>query len=418
MLTTEKASATFTATRVLERLCEADRIIAFRVEWRDDAGAVRVNRGWRVQQTNLLGPYKGGLRWDSGVDLSVLKFLAFEQAFKNALTGLPLGAAKGGADFDPAGRSEAEIERFATAFMAALAPHIGPDLDVPAGDIGVGARELGIMSRVWSRQNGGRWGGALTGMPPSLGGSAMRAEATGYGLIHFTRAMLAEIGDDPEGKRIAISGRGNVSEHAVRKAMALGAKVVTLSGRAGTWVAPDGLGADALDWLLAARGDAAGDPPAALGLRFVEGARPWAEGAAEGAEIALPCATQNELGLEDARALADGGCRLLAEGANMPLTAKAEAHLTGDGVIQAPGKAANAGGVAVSGLEMQQNAGYARWPAERVDSALREIMCDIHAALKAERAGCCTPSGGIDYRRAANVAGYRRLARAMVDAGV
>ncbi|WP_209427370.1 NADP-specific glutamate dehydrogenase [Pararhodobacter sp. SW119] len=413
VLTIEKASAEFTGARVLERLCEADRIIDFRITWRDDAGEVQINRGWRVQHTNLLGPYKGGLRWSPTVDLSVLKFLAFEQAFKNALTGLPLGAAKGGADFNTAGRSEAEVERFAAAFMAELAAHIGPDRDVPAGDIGVGDREIGYLFRAWV-QHARRWGGAMTGKPLSLGGSPMRAQATGFGLVHFTQAILAENGEELSDKRIAISGRGNVARFAAKKAIHLGARVISLSGRAGTWHAKDGFTVEALEWVVAASGKSAKSPPAGLGLEFLQDNRPW------GLEpdIALPCATQNEVEEEDAKALADGGCRYLAEGANMPVTAKAEAHLRRAGVIQAPGKAANAGGVAVSGLEMQQNATYARWSEARLDAALRDIMCDIHGRLKEERANCCTPSGAIDYRRAANVAGYRKLARAVIAGGV
>ncbi|WP_322893327.1 MULTISPECIES: NADP-specific glutamate dehydrogenase [unclassified Yoonia] len=412
VLTIEKASSAFTAARVLERLCEADRIISFRITWRDDSGDVQINRGWRVQHSNLLGPYKGGLRWVPGLKPSVLKFLAFEQAFKNALTGLPLGAAKGGADFDPTGRSQGEIERFVLAFMAELSAHIGPDRDVPAGDIGVSGVEIGLMQRAYM-QYARHWGGAMTGKPLSLGGSDIRAEATGYGLIYFTAAMLAEQGKELDGQRIALSGRGNVSSHAAQKAIRMGAKVITLSGRAGTWHAPDGFTADALDWVLNSAGDKALTPAKDLGVTFIENARPW------GLEpdIALPCATQNELELEDAKALVDSGCRFLAEGANMPLTAQAEAHLDKAGVTQAPGKAANAGGVAVSGLEMQQNAGFQRWSPERVDSALQDIMCDIHARLKAERSSCCNETGQIDYRRAANVAAYRKLAQAVVDGG-
>ena len=412
VLTIEKASHDFTAARALERLCEADRIISFRVTWRDDAGKVQINRGWRVQHSNLLGPYKGGLRWVPGLTQSVLKFLAFEQAFKNALTGLPLGAAKGGADFDPSGRSPGEIERFVLAFMAELSAHIGPDRDVPAGDIGVSGVEIGLMQRAWM-QHARRWGGAMTGKPVALGGSEIRAEATGFGLIYFTAAMLADADQDLEGKRIAISGRGNVSSHAARKAIQLGAKVITLSGRAGTWHAPDGFSHDALEWVLGATGDAAFTPPKYLDVTFLADARPWGTDP----DIALPCATQNEVELEDAKALADSGCRFLAEGANMPLTAQAEAHLTKAGVIQAPGKAANAGGVAVSGLEMQQNTGFDHWSPARVDNALQDIMCDIHARLKAERSSCCTDTGQTDYRRAANVAGYRKLAQAVVDGG-
>lgn len=413
VLTIEKANSAYTKARVLERLAEADRVIGFRVTWRDDAGEVQINRGWRVQQTNLLGPYKGGLRWAPDVSRSVLKFLAFEQAFKNALTGLPLGAAKGGADFDPTGRSDAEIERFAMAFMSELSAHIGPDRDVPAGDIGVGSREIGYMTRAWM-QYARRWGGAITGKPVALGGSFMRTEATGYGLLYFTAAMLAEQSEEITGKRVAISGRGNVAQYAARKAMHMGAKVITLSGRAGTWYAADGFSADALDWVLNAPGNGSATPPKGLGVDFLPGKTPWGQGP----DIALPCATQNEVQLADAKSLADNGCRYLAEGANMPLTADAEKHLFDAGVIQAPGKAANAGGVAMSGLEMEQNASFARWTAAELDQRLCDIMGAIHARLKAERTNCCTPGGAVDYRRAANVAGYRKLADAMLAGGV
>ncbi|MGY6548440.1 MAG: Glu/Leu/Phe/Val dehydrogenase dimerization domain-containing protein [Roseinatronobacter sp.] len=419
VLTIEKASSAYTRARVLDRLCEADRIITFTITWHDDAGAIRINRGWRVQQTNLLGPYKGGLRWVAGLTPSVLKFLAFEQAFKNALTGLPLGAAKGGADFDPAAHSPTEITRFAQAFMRALAPHIGPDTDVPAGDIGVGAEELGVMIQTWretaGRERAGRWGGgALTGKPEALGGSALRAEATGYGLVYFTAAMLGAQGTSLTDKRVAISGRGNVSGHAARKAMTEGARVITLSSRAGTWYAPDGLTTEALDWLLDAQGDAAFTPPRALKLDFLPDRKPWGLDC----DIALPCATQNELDARDAKALADTDCRLLAEGANMPLTPEAATCLTRAGVLQAPGKAANAGGVAVSGLEMQQNASFTRWNPTKVDRQLRKIMAALHDRLLAERQGCCLPGGQPDYRRAANVAAYRRLADATVATGL
>ena len=412
VLTIEKASHDFTSARALERLCEADRVISFRITWRDDAGEVQINRGWRVQHSNLLGPYKGGLRWVPGLNRSILKFLAFEQAFKNALTGLALGAAKGGADFDPSGRTPAEIERFAMAFMAELSAHIGPDRDVPAGDIGVGSHEIGLMQRAWM-QYARHWGGAMTGKPLSLGGSDIRAEATGYGLIYFTAAMLDEQNQRIEGKRIAVSGRGNVARHAARKAMKMGAKVITLSGKKGTWYAPDGFSKSALEWVLTTPGDAVFEPAKDLGVTFVADARPWGKEP----DIALPCATQNEIELSDAKALVDSRCRFLAEGANMPLTAKAEAHLAKAGVTQAPGKAANAGGVAVSGLEMQQNARFDRWSPDRVDTALRGIMCDIHERLKSERGSCCTDTGLIDYRRAANVAAYRKLAQAVVDGG-
>ena len=410
VLTVEKANAGFAAARVLERLAEPDRVIAFRITWRDDEGAVQINRGWRVQQSNLLGPYKGGLRWHAATTLPVLKSLAFEQVFKNALTGLPLGGAKGGADFDPSGRSAGEIERFALAFMAELAPHIGPDRDVPAGDMGVGAHELGLLSRAWMAR-AHAWGGALTGKPLCIGGSPLRAEATGYGLIFFLCAMLGVAGEGIDGKRIALSGRGNVAIHAARKARALGGRVIALSARAGVWHAPDGMSEAALDWLATARGDAATSPPARLGLEFRAGQKPWALEP----EIALPCATQNELDEDDARALIDGGCRFLAEGANMPLTPAAEAALARAGVVAAPGKAANAGGVAVSGLEMRQNAGFFRWAADRVETELREIMCAVHDRVAEE--GRDTSAAAPDYRRGANLAAYRRLAQAVIEGG-
>ena len=409
VLTVEKAHPDFAAARVLARLAEPDRVIEFRVVWRDDAGSVQVNRGWRVQQSNLLGPYKGGLRWDGGVRLPVLRALAFEQVFKNALTGLPLGGAKGGADFDPSGRSVPEIERFARAFMQGLAPHIGPDRDVPAGDMGVGADEVGLMARAYATREA-RWTGALTGKPLCLGGSRLRAEATGYGLVHFLGAMLAAAGEALEGRRVAVSGRGNVAVHAAAKAMQEGARVISLSGRSGSFHAPDGLSPEALEWIAARGGD---EPPSGSGLRFLPGTAPWELEP----EIALPCATQGEIGAAEARALAEGGCRFLAEGANMPVTSEAVAILDRAGVVQAPGKAANAGGVVVSALEMTQNAGFERWEAERVDARLREVMCAIHRLLAEEAAGLGAGNGP-DYRRAANLAAYRRLARAVVEGGV
>ncbi|MCC5973673.1 MAG: NADP-specific glutamate dehydrogenase [Rubellimicrobium sp.] len=414
VLTVEKANAAFAAARVLERLAEPDRVIAFRVTWRDDAGRVQINRGWRVQQSNLLGPYKGGLRWHPGTTLPVLKSLAFEQVFKNALTGLPLGGAKGGADFDPRGRSPAEIERFAMAFMAQLAPDIGPDRDVPAGDMGVGARELGLLSRAWM-SHARSWGGALTGKPLCLGGSPLRVEATGYGLVYFLCVMLEAAGEGIEGRRIALSGRGNVALHAARKVRGMGGKVIALSSRAGVWHAPDGMWGDSIDWLAEATGEDATDPPGRLGLDFLAGQKPWSLEPG----IALPCATQHELDEDDARALIDGGCRFVAEGANMPLTPGAARALERAGIVAAPGKAANAGGVAVSGLEMRQNAGFARWTAAHVDTDLRHIMRRLHDRVANE--GRATDSAGkgcaVDYRRGANLAAYRRLARAVVDGG-
>lgn len=416
VIAVEKADSEFAHANVMRRLAEADRAIAFRVTWLDDKGEVRVNRGWRVQQSNLMGPYKGGLRFHPDVNLSVLKFLAFEQVFKNALTGLPLGGAKGGADFDPSTASHAETMRFCEAFMGELCHHIGPSRDVPAGDIGVGAREIGYMAGAYQRHSR-TWDGALTGKALCIGGSELRVEATGYGLVYFLCAMLARAGEGIEGKRVAISGKGNVARHAARKAMALGAKVVALSDSGGLIEARDGLSEEALDWIVT-RADARSgvdSPPKRLGLDYAPGRRPWQVEC----DVALPCATQNELDAKDAKALADNGCRFLAEGANMPVTAKAADILTKAGVVQAPGKASNAGGVVVSALEMRQNASFRAMPADEVDGLLRDTMVGIHRLIceEADR-GTAEKRGTIDYRRGANIAAYRRLARAMVDRGL
>lgn len=411
VLTVEKNDPDWAAARVLRRLVDPDRVISFRVTWVDDAGDVQVNRGWRVQASNAIGPYKGGLRFHPGVTLDDLRFLAFEQCFKNALTGLPLGGGKGGADFDPRGRSEGEIMRFCQAFMRQLAPYIGPDRDVPAGDINVGAREIGYLFGAW-RADSGLYEGALTGKGVSYGGSEVRTEATGYGLIYFVRAMLARMGRDMTDLRIAVSGKGNVAVHAARKAHHLGARVVTLSDTSGTLHAPDGLGIDAIDWVAgqkAAGGDLS-DPPPGLGAQFHAATQPWQFAA----DIALPCATQNEIDAEAAQTLVDNGAWLLAEGANMPTTPEALRVLHKSGVSYAPGKAANAGGVAVSGLEMSQVSHRRFMSAKDVDSALRDLMQDIHDRVAQEGQA----EGRVDYARGANLAGYRRLAQAIAAQGV
>lgn len=417
VITVERAHSDWSNARVLERLTVPDRIIAFRIDWRDDSGAVRVNRGWRVQACNVLGPYKGGLRFHPSVTRSVLKFLAFEQCFKNALSGLPLGGAKGGSDFDPSGCSPAEIERFCTAFMTELAHHIGPQTDVPAGDINVGPHEIGLLYGTYLRQRG-QWQGALTGKGTSFGGSALRIEATGYGLIYFVCEMLGERGASFEGQRVAISGMGNVALHAAEKAMEMGARVVALSDSSGVITCEDGIGRDALRWLSErkAGGEAVSDPPSEYGLDYAEGGSPWRTDC----DIALPCATQNEIGEDAARALIDGPCTLLAEGANMPLTAKAQTLVRGADMDFAPGKAANAGGVAVSGLEMSQNAHFRYLDRATVDAALRDIMGRIHDRLRdeADRGDAPEYGGRIDYARAANVAAYRQLAQAIAHLGV
>ncbi|MGR3806167.1 NADP-specific glutamate dehydrogenase [Marinibacterium profundimaris] len=411
VLTIEKNNPAYAEARVLHRLAEPDRILSFRVVWEDDDGGVQINRAWRIQCSNAIGPYKGGLRFHPRISLDVLKFLAFEQCFKNALTGLPLGGAKGGADFDPRGRSEREIMRFCQAFMREMAPFIGPDTDVPAGDINVGPREIGYLFGAW-RKASHVYGGALTGKGLSYGGSEGRVEATGYGLIYFLQAMLAHQGDDVAGRRIAVSGKGNVATHAAEKAIAEGAVVTTLSDTSGTLLAEDGLTQDAVEWVRArkAAGEDIADPPARFGATYRENATPWETGP----EIALPCATQNELDADMARALVDGGAKIVAEGANMPLTAGASDVIRRAGLCHVPGKASNAGGVAVSGLEMSQNRHGRQLSADAVDKALRDIILRIHDSVVREG----RDDGRIDYIRGANIAGYRRLAQAISAQGV
>lgn len=408
-ITIEKAHSDYAAAKVLERLSEPDRIISFRVVWQDDTGETQVNRGWRVQYSNAIGPYKGGLRFHPTVSPSVLKFLGFEQVFKNALTGLPLGGGKGGSDFDPKGRSDAEIMRFCQAFMRQLAPFIGPDRDVPAGDINVGAREIGWLFAAY-KAHAMEFTGALTGKGTSFGGSEIRTEATGYGLIYFIEAMLADLGDDLDGKHIAISGKGNVATHAAEKALERGAKVITLSDTSGSLLAPDGLDVDTITWVRERKangGDISAPPTKAV--RFLEGETPWSLEP----EIALPCATQNELNGDMAQDLIDGGVRIVAEGANMPLTAEAQSKIEDAGLLHAPGKAANAGGVAVSGLEMSQNSHRQFASAQTVDAELKEIMREIHARIADDG----RDGNRIDYSRGANVAAFRKVADAITAMG-
>lgn len=416
VITIEKAHADYARARILARLTEPDRTIGFRVTWADDAGRVRINRGWRIQHSNAVGPYKGGLRFAPSVTPSVLKFLAFEQSLKNALTGLMLGGAKGGSDFDPKGCSDAEIQRFCGAFMAELQHHVGPARDIPAGDIGVGTREIGYLFAAWKR-NARDFAGIVTGKSQCIGGSAIRAEATGYGAVYFLCAMLGARGEEIAGRRVAISGMGNVAGHAARKAAVLGAKVVSLSDSSGLMEAPDGFSAEALRWVLGrkAAGQGIAAPPRALGLTWHPGRTPWGLEA----EIAMPCATQNEIDGKAARALCESGCRIVVEGANMPLDAEAQRIVREGGIAHAPGKAANAGGVAVSGLEMGQNAVFQPLAADEVDRALRAIMRRMHDRLAGEAQALGTPAGApVDYRRAANVAAYRRVADALLDHGI
>ena len=398
---------------LLERLVEPDRVIQFRVAWVDDQGRTQVNRAYRVQHSMAIGPYKGGMRFHPSVNLSILKFLAFEQCFKNALTTLPLGGGKGGSDFDSKGRSDGEVMRFCQALMLELHRHLGPDTDVPAGDIGVGAREVGYMAGMMKKLANDA-ACVFTGKGLSYGGSLMRPEATGYGVVYFAHEMLERVREGLSGRRVAISGAGNVALHAADKALELGAKVLTLSDSGGTAVFEGGITRrqlqDVTEFKERERGRLA-DFCAAQGLRFEPGRRPWQVPV----DIALPCATQNELDEADARALIAGGVRCVAEGANMPTTLAAVRVLQSAGVLFAPGKASNAGGVATSGLEMSQNAMRLVWRAPDVDARLHEIMRGIHE--NCVRYGG-SADGKVDYLAGANVAGFVKLADAMLAQGV
>ncbi len=404
------------AAQILRRIAEPDRVVSFRVCWEDDAHNVRVQRGWRVQCNNAIGPYKGGIRFHPSVTESVLKFLAFEQTFKNSLTGLPMGGGKGGSNFNPKGKSDAEVMRFCQAFMTELYRHIGPDTDVPAGDIGVGAREIGYMFGQYKRITN-RWEGVLTGKGTEYGGSKMRPEATGYGTVYFLENMLKHRGEGLEGKTAVVSGSGNVAIHAAEKLVQKGAKVLTLSDSDGFIHDPAGLTLEKIDWIkdlkTVRRGRISEFCGAFKGASFHgEGARPWRVKA----DVALPCATQNELDESDARALVAGGVQAVSEGANMPTTL-AGVHVFHEAkILYAPGKAANAGGVAVSGLEMSQNAERISWNHERLGQMLHELMEGIHA--KCVEYGTEREGGYIDYVKGANIAGFKKVADAMLAFGV
>lgn len=403
----------YAEARILERLTEPDRVISFRVAWQADDGTVEVNRGWRVQLTNAIGPYKGGLRFTPKTDESILKFLAFEQAFKNALTGLPLGAGKGGADFEPKGRSEAEIMRFCQAFMAELHRHIGPETDIPAGDINVGAREIGWLFGAYKKLEN-RFTGVLTGKGESFGGAPLRPEATGYGLIYFVDCALKARGEDLDGATVLISGAGNVATHAADQAIESGARVLTLSDSGGCLLLKDGYTREQIEEVRAhkAGGGRLEELTDRLKGKWHDTGKPWS--LAENA-IALPCATQNELGEDDAGALIKNDVRLVAEGANMPLTREAAARLRRAHVLYAPGKATNAGGVAVSGMEMSQNAMFGPGDRAEICERLRKTMVAIHErCLEHGRLG----NGQIDFVRGANIAGFRKVADAMLAYGV
>ncbi|MGN0219739.1 MAG: NADP-specific glutamate dehydrogenase [Muribaculaceae bacterium] len=411
------SNPTFDRYNLLERLCIPDRIFAFRVSWIDDSGKVRNNMGYRVQHNNAIGPYKGGIRFHSSVNLSILKFLAFEQTFKNSLTTLAMGGAKGGSDFSPRGKSDTEIMRFCQAFIAELWRQIGPDTDVPAGDIGVGGREVGYMFGYYKKM-AREFTGTFTGKGIDFGGSLIRPEATGYGNCYFLLNMLATRGIDIKGKYIAISGSGNVATYTALKASSLGAKIVSMSDSSGSLIAPEGFTAEQLDYIFELKTYYRGrirevlDKYPDSGLEYFAGERPWRH---VKCDIAMPSATQNELDGDDARALLAAGCFAVSEGANMPSTPEAIKEFINAGILYAPGKAANAGGVAVSGLEMAQNSQKLSWTAEEVDSKLRGIMADIHA--KCVEYGR-QPDGYINYVKGANIAGFMKVARAMIAQGV
>ena len=398
---------------ILERIVEPERVIQFRVPWVDDQGNYRVNRGYRVQFNSAIGPYKGGLRLHPSVNLGILKFLGFEQIFKNSLTTLPMGGGKGGCDFDPKGKSDNEVMRFCQSFMSELFRHIGPDTDVPAGDIGTGAREIGYMFGQYKRL-ANEFTGVLTGKGLTWGGSLIRPEATGYGLIYFADAMLKTAGDTFAGKTCVVSGSGNVAQFAVQKLQQLGAKVVTLSDSNGYVYDPDGIDEEKLAYVMelknVKRGRISEYATKYPTAKYVPDAKPWGEKC----DCAFPCATQNELDEEAAKTLVANGCRLVAEGANMPCTIKAIEVFQNAGILYAPGKASNAGGVATSGLEMCQNSARLSWTAEEVDARLKGIMNAIHdnAYATAERYG---KKG--DYLFGANVAGFVKVADAMIAQG-
>ncbi len=397
--------------QILERMTEPDRAISFRVCWEDDEGNIRVNRGYRVQFNNSIGPYKGGIRFHPSVTLSVLKFLGFEQTFKNSLTGLPMGGGKGGADFNPKGKSNSEVMRFCQSFMTELYRHIGEVTDVPAGDIGVGGREIGFMFGTYKRLTND-FVGVLTGKGLEFGGSLIRTEATGYGTVYMMQSMLERIGDGMEGKSVAISGSGNVATYAAQKARQLGAKVLTMSDSSGFVHDPDGIDEEKLAYIIdlkQVRRGRIGEYAEKYGCEFREG-RPWAVPC----DIALPCATQNEVNEEDAKTLLANGCTGFSEGANMPSDIPAIEALQAAKILYAPSKAANAGGVAVSGLEMSQNSARISWKEEELQSLLRSIMKDIHDR--------CVEYGAegehVDYLKGANVAGFVKVADAMLAYGV
>jgi glutamate dehydrogenase (NADP+) len=398
--------------RVLDRMVVPETVVMFRVVWTDDAGQVQVNRGYRVQMSSLIGPYKGGLRFHPTVTLGLLKFLAFEQVFKNSLTTLPMGGGKGGSDFDPKGRSDNEVMRFCQAFMSQLYRYIGPEVDVPAGDIGVGGREIGFLFGQYKRLTH-RFNGTLTGKSTNWGGSSIRPEATGYGSVYFASDMLATRGESAKGKTATVSGSGNVAQYTVEKLNTLGAKVLTMSDSDGTVVDPDGINPEKLAWILELknirRGRMSEYAKQFKGVKYLQGQRPWSVPC----DLAFPSATQNEIDEDDARQLVQNGCYCVSEGANMPTRPEGIDIFLNAKILYGPGKAANAGGVAVSGLEMNQNAGCMKRSREDVDGQLRTIMHAIHEnCVKYGQ-----ENGFVNYVRGANCAGFVKVADAMVQQG-
>ncbi len=403
----------FEDCNLIERICIPDRIVSFRVTWTDDYGRVQTNMGYRVQHNCAIGPYKGGVRFHASVNQSILKFLAFEQTFKNALTTLPMGGAKGGSDFDPKGKSDEEIMRFCQAFILELWRHIGPETDVPAGDIGVGGREVGYMFGMYKKL-AREHTGTFTGKGMTFGGSLMRPEATGYGNVYFLQQMLATKGIPLEGKTVCISGSGNVAQYTAEKLISLGAKVITMSDSNGYIWEPDGITREKLDYIMYLKNVRRGrirEYAEKYGCKYVEGARPWGEKC----DIAMPSATQNEINGEEARTLLANGCIAVSEGANMPSTPEAVAAFIDAKILYAPGKAANAGGVSVSGLEMTQNAQKMSWSSEEVDSRLKSIMENIHS--QCVKYGT-QPDGYVNYVKGANISGFMKVATAMMEQGI
>ncbi|MGX5201568.1 NADP-specific glutamate dehydrogenase [Aliikangiella sp. IMCC44632] len=398
---------------ILKRMIEPDRIVSFRVSWEDDEGNIQVNRGYRVQYNSAIGPYKGGLRFHPSVNQSILKFLGFEQVFKNSLTTLPMGGGKGGSDFDPKGKSDREVMRFCQSFMTELHKHIGPNRDVPAGDIGVGAREIGYLFGQYKRLEN-EFTGTLTGKSIEFGGSLIRTEATGYGTVYFMDLMLKQQGDSLDGKTVVISGSGNVAQYAAEKVIQLGGKVVTLSDSSGFIHDPDGITVEKLAFVMELKNERRGrisEYADKYGVTFYPGEKPWKIAC----EVALPCATQNEIDVADAKMLVKNGVIAVAEGANMPTYIDAIHVFSQNKVLYAPGKASNAGGVAVSGLEMSQNSQRMSWTRDELDAKLKAIMAEIHGKCMEYGA---TQGEYVDYVKGANLAGFVKVANAMLAYGV